>query len=326
MDVWETNSDLIPSPKNNEGKPAIALASGPVRPNHRRTVTWRRPSGQNGAGPFVFLTLKALKAESLSMDVLLSFLSLVFLSAGLGIDNGLLIEFSLKSLRLPRKQHLLWRSVALVLAALLRVVFLFSLSRLTFLSRPLPDYAWLPNRWFSKHPEELTWMSLVLFAGGLIILVMALWEYYHKFREELGGHRDAANQQGVSLLRVATVVGYLAGMNVLFSLDSVFAAVAIMDLQTQFGWMVAAILLASAIMVFGMIPLSAIISKNKHFGVLMLSILAVIATKLLVDGTGSHFSNGLLIFIIGVLLLNDAAQATIDWASKKKKVAQRATT
>ena len=25
------------------------------------------------------------------------------------------------------------------------------------------------NRWFSKHPEELTWMSLVLFFGGIMI-------------------------------------------------------------------------------------------------------------------------------------------------------------
>jgi predicted tellurium resistance membrane protein TerC len=112
------------------------------------------------------------------------------------------------------------------------------------------------------------------------------------------------------------VIAYLAGMNILFSLDSVFAAVAIMDLETQFWWMVAAILIASLIMIFGMIPLSAIIARNKHFGVLMLSILAVIATKLLVDGTGAHFSNGLLIFIIGVLLLNDAAQALIDRAGE----------
>lgn len=250
------------------------------------------------------------------MDVFISFISLVFLSAGLGIDNGLLIEFSLKSLDLDHRRHLIWRSVALLLAALLRIVFLFSLSRLTFLSRPLPDHAWFPNRWFSAHQDELTWMSLVLFAGGLIILAMAVWEYYHKLREELRGHEVSQAGTGTGTLRIITVVAYLAGMNVLFSLDSVFAAVAIMDLQTQFGWMVAAILLASLIMVFGMIPISAIISRNKHFGVLMLSILAVIATKLLVDGTGAHFSNGLLIFIIGVLLLNDAAQAMIDRAAR----------
>ena len=94
------------------------------------------------------------------MDVFLSFVSLVFLSAGLGIDNGLLIEFSLKSLNLERRQHLIWRSVALILAALLRILFLFSLSQLVFLQRPLPAYNWLPNRWFSKHPDELTWLSL----------------------------------------------------------------------------------------------------------------------------------------------------------------------
>jgi predicted tellurium resistance membrane protein TerC len=91
-----------------------------------------------------------------------------------------------------------------------------------------------------------------------------------------------------------------------------------MDLHEHFWWMVAAILIASVIMIFGMIPLSAIIAKNKHFGVLMLSILAVIATKLLVDGTGAHFSNGLLVFIIAILLLNDAAQAAIDWAAKSR--------
>ena len=120
-------------------------------------------------------------------------------------------------------------------------------------------------------------------------------------------------------MKILAVVSYLAGMNILFSLDSVFAAVAIMNIETHFSWMVVAILIASVIMIFGMIPLSAIVARNKHFGVLMLSILAVIATKLLVDGTGAHFSNGLLIFIICVLLLNDFAQAMIDKASARRK-------
>lgn len=51
---------------------------------------------------------------------------------------------------------------------------------------------------------------------------------------------------------------------------------------------------------------------------LMLSILAVIATKLLVDGTGAHFSNGLLIFIIVILPLNGAAQTLIDRPKKQR--------
>lgn len=253
------------------------------------------------------------------MDTFLSFLSLLFLCAGLGIDNGLLIEFSLKTLNLPEKAHLMWRSVALILAAVLRVVFLFCLSSLSFLDQPLPEHPLLLNRLFSPHPEELTWMSFVLFAGGVIILAMALWEYYHKLRSTMGQHAEKVAGKTAGTMKILSVVFYLAAMNILFSLDSVFAAVAIMDLDTQFSWMVAAILLAALIMIFGMIPLSAIIAKNKHFGVLMLTILAVIAAKLLVDGTGEHFSNGLLIFIICLLLLNDAAQAGIDWAAKKSK-------
>jgi predicted tellurium resistance membrane protein TerC len=253
------------------------------------------------------------------VDVFLSFISLVLLSAGLGIDNGLLIEFSLKTLKLEPKRHLMWRSAALVVAALLRVGFLFSLSQFKFLEEPLPKSNWFPNRWFAAHhADQLTWMSFVLFAGGLVILAMAVWEYYHKLREELHGGHASESSGTTGNLKVAGVVAYLIGMNILFSLDSVFAAVAIMNLETHFWWMVVAILLASIIMVWGMIPLSAIIARNKHFGVLMLSILAVIATKLLVDGTGSHFSNGLLIFIIGVLLVNDAAQAVIDRAGERR--------
>ena len=102
----------------------------------------------------------------------------------------------------------------------------------------------------------------------------------------------------------------------------VTSSVGLVGVLLVFGFLVmpavAAILIASLIMVFGMIPISAIISRNKHFGVLMLSILAVIATKLLVDGTGAHFSNGLLIFIIGILLLNDAAQGLVDRVARNR--------
>ena len=252
------------------------------------------------------------------MDVWLSFISLILLSAGLGIDNGLLIEFSLKTLNLEQSKHLFWRSVTLLLASLMRIVFLFSLAKFTFLEGPLPESVWFVNRWFSRHPDDLTWMELVFFVGGLVIFAMAIWEYYHKLREEMRGPERATQRPSSGTFKVVMVVTYLMGMNVLFSLDSVFAAIAIMDLETQLGWMVAATLITAVVMVFGMIPISAIISRNKHFGVLMLSVLAVIATKLLVDGTGAHFSNGLLIFIIGVLLLNDVGQMMMDRAAKNR--------
>ena len=73
-------------------------------------------------------------------------------SAGLGIDNGLLIEFSLKTLHLPEAKHRLWRSAALLLAALLRVVFLFSLSRLSFLENRYPTVSGFPTGGSARLP------------------------------------------------------------------------------------------------------------------------------------------------------------------------------
>ena len=126
------------------------------------------------------------------MEVFLSFISLILLSAGLGIDNGLLIEFSLKSLKLEPRRHLVWRSVALVCAALLRIGFLFSLSKLTFLAERLPDYAWLPNRWFSENPQDLTWMHLVLTYNGSIEM----------FRDGVSQASGGGNNSGWQVLRI----------------------------------------------------------------------------------------------------------------------------
>ena len=143
------------------------------------------------------------------MDVWLSFISLILLSAGLGIDNGLLIEFSLKTLNLEQSKHLFWRSVTLLLASLMRIVFLFSLAKVTFLEGPLPKSMWFVNRWFSRHPDDLTWMELVFFVGGLVIFAMAIWEYYHKLREEMQGPERVAQRPSSGTFKVVLVVTYL---------------------------------------------------------------------------------------------------------------------
>ena len=45
---------------------------------------------------------------------------------------------------------------------------------------------------------------------------------------------------------------------------------------------------------------------------LFLSMLIVIAVKLAIDGSGGHFSDGLMMFILFMLLMNDGAQALRD--------------
>ena len=238
------------------------------------------------------------------------------------MDNGLLIELSIKGLGLDEKKHFFWRTVALVLAALMRVFLLLILSKLAWLQNDLPEAAWAaPLHWFahvSGHEGHLTWMNLTFLLGGLIIIAMAFWELYHKYRElrYAEDHHDEASSGGeISTGAIVRVCLYLFVMNLIFSLDSVFTSVAMMDLETQFNLMVGAVMLAAIIMIVGMVPISRLISQSQHFSVTMLVILVLIAAKLLVDGVGGHFPNSVLILMLVAIFANDAVQAFFDRAA-----------
>lgn len=237
------------------------------------------------------------------------------------MDNGLLVELSIRGLKLEEKQHMFWRSVALFLAAGLRIVMLMFLNSLLFLRKPLPDSWYKPIHALNPHGEELTWMNIMFLVGGLIIVAMAFWEMYHKYRQlryaEVHKEDDGSEKGGpIDKGAVVKVVLYLLVMNIIFSLDSVFTAVAMMDLETQFYWMCAAILTACVIMIVGMVPLSKLIMKSRHFSVTMLVVLVLIAAKLIVDGVGGHFPNSVLILLLVAIFGNDAAQSFFDNAAK----------
>lgn len=265
------------------------------------------------------------------MENIIAFISLTAICAGLGMDNGLLVELSLRGLKMDEKKHAMWRSIALALAAALRIFMLLILNKLMFLREPLPEPVLDFLGKFNHHaadgsvphaPEEpLTGMNVLFLIGGLIIVAMAFWEMYHKYRSlryaefhedhekpEAGGKVDTGAAVKVAL--------YLLMMNIIFSLDSVFTAVAMMDINTQFWWMVAAIVTACVIMIVGMVPLSKLIMKSRHFGVTMLVVLVLIAAKLIVDGVGGHFPNSVLILLLVAIFGNDAAQSFFDRAAE----------
>jgi predicted tellurium resistance membrane protein TerC len=256
------------------------------------------------------------------MKNFIEFISLTAICAGLGMDNGLLVELSIRGLKLDEKQHMFWRSVALFFAAGLRIFMLTILSSLLFLKKPLPE-AWMkPIHALNPHGESLTWMNMMFLIGGLIIIVMAFWEMYHKYRalRYIEVHKDDGPRETGGKIdkgAVVKVVLYLLVMNIIFSLDSVFTAVAMMDLDTQFPWMCAAIITAAIIMIAGMVPLSKLIMKSRHFSVTMLVVLVLIAAKLIVDGVGGHFPNSVLILLLVAIFGNDAAQSFFDRAAEK---------
>lgn len=261
---------------------------------------------------------------------IIGFLSLTALCAGLGMDNGLLVELSIRGLKLDEKKHMFWRSVALFCAAGLRIIMLMFLNSLLFLHQPLPDSWYKPIHALNPHGEQLTWMNIMFLGGGLIIVAMAFWEMYHKYRAlryaEVHNEEHEPGEGTVDKGAVIKVFFYLLVMNIIFSLDSVFTAVAMMDLETQFYWMCAAVLTACVIMIVGMVPLSKLIMKSRHFSVTMLVVLVLIAAKLIVDGVGGHFPNSVLILLLVAIFGNDAAQSFFDRAAEMGELELKAGT
>lgn len=245
----------------------------------------------------------------------------VLILAGLGLDNGVLIDISLKKLGLEKKKHFLWRTIALFIAAGLRIGMLYTLTFFAWLRNPLPE-SWYaaPIRVLSPHPEKLEWLHFIFFLGGLTIVFMAFWEVYHKYHELSKGHGDDEFDGELGLKQILGVASYLLLMNIIFSVDSVFSLLAMMDIETQFNSMVTAVVIACVLMIVFMVPLGKLITENIHFATSMLSILIVIACKLLVDGVGGHFPNSMVIFIIAMILLNDFIQGLMDKAIRKRSI------
>ena len=150
-------------------------------------------------------------------------------------------------------------------------------------------------------------------------MAIVIYEYWHGFQEAAHGPHENENEGAADtasgLGRGIRVALALLGVQLLlgvFGVDQVFLMMSLMDIDTQFAWMVTSILLANLIMIAGMVPISRIIRRSPHTKFLTLSMLIVISVKLAIDGSGGHFSDGLMMFILFMLLMNDGAQALRD--------------
>ena len=259
------------------------------------------------------------------MEVFIAFLMATVANTVLGVDGGVLADVQIRKLGLEERTHFWARSITLFAAACIRVAMIFLVSSLAFLLEPQADVWWLPNRWFSEHPEELVWRNLLLFLGAGVVMAIVIYEYWHGFQQAAHGPHDhgaedaAGATSGVARgLRIALALLGVQLLLGIFGVDQVFLMMSLMDIDTQFGWMVSSILIANLIMIVGMVPISRIIRRSPHTKFLTLSMLIVIAVKLAIDGSGGHFSDGLMMFILFMLIMNDGAQAIRDQLVRKR--------
>jgi predicted tellurium resistance membrane protein TerC len=208
-------------------------------------------------------------------------LTLTALEIVLGIDN--IVFISILAGKLPGEQQARARRLGLILAMVMRILLLLSLSWLVRLTAP----------WFTVFGQGVSGRDLVLLVGGLFLVAKSTYEIHDKLEGEEG---HASRRVAPSF---ASVIVQIMLLDMVFSLDSVITAVGMVN---QIPVMVAAVVIAVGIMMLFSGPVSDFVHKHPTVKMLALSFLLLIGVMLIVEGFHQHVSKGYIYFAMGFSL------------------------
>jgi predicted tellurium resistance membrane protein TerC len=213
--------------------------------------------------------------------------TLTALEIVLGIDNVVFI--SILAGKLPRKDQARARKLGLMMAMLMRIALLFSLSWIIRLTAPL----------FTIVGQEISGRDLVLIFGGLFLLAKST----HEIHGRLEGDEGEASVRVRPSLR--SVLIQIVLLDIVFSLDSVITAVGMAD---DIGVMVTAVVIAVGFMMLFAGPISSFVEEHPTIKMLALSFLLLIGVTLIAEGFDRHIPKGYIYFAmafsLGVEMLN----------------------
>ncbi|MCX6297217.1 MAG: TerC family protein [Bacteroidetes bacterium] len=205
--------------------------------------------------------------ELFTIASLISLLTLSVLEIVLGIDN--IIFISIVAGKLPRAKQGKARTIGLMLALIMRVALLFSISWVVGLKDPL------------FHIEEfgVTGRDLILFGGGVFLLYKTTLELHNKIE----GYDD--NEMSVKRVSFNAIVLQIVLIDIVFSFDSILTAV---GLVSNLLIMILAVIIAMIIMIIFSGKVSDFINDNPTIKVLALSFLLMIGVVLILESFHEH--------------------------------------
>jgi predicted tellurium resistance membrane protein TerC len=198
-------------------------------------------------------------------------LTLTALEIVLGIDN--IVFISILSGKLPADQQKRARTLGLLLAMLMRVGLLFSISWVMGLTANL----------FTVLGEGISGRDLILLLGGLFLIGKSTHEIHNRLEGEEESHKARIAPSFVSVLIQIML------LDIVFSLDSVITAVGMAD---ELWIMVAAVVIAVGIMMISAGPISNFVHKHPTLKMLALAFLLLIGVMLVAEGFEQHISKG----------------------------------
>jgi len=207
----------------------------------------------------------------------LALVTLTALEIVLGIDN--IIFISILVGRLPAGVRDRARLQGLALAMLTRILLLLSLAWMMRLTEPL----------FTVLGYAISGRDMILIGGGLFLL----WKSSQEIWENLEGPEDEQEVATRGAPRYWAVLGQIAVIDIVFSLDSVITAV---GMARHVPVMVLAIVLAVGVMMFAAKPIGDFVDVHPSIKMLALSFLILVGVALIGEGLDLHIPKGYIYF------------------------------
>jgi predicted tellurium resistance membrane protein TerC len=236
----------------------------------------------------------------LDPNVWIAFAMLTALEIVLGIDN--IIFISILVGRLPPDRRDSARRLGLGFAMVSRLLLLFSLSWVMSLTSDL----------FTVARQGISGRGLVLLLGGLFLLYKASHEIFVEVeaREQAGPSiSDQAQLKAAGNRMFWGIIGQIAIIDIVFSLDSVITAVGMVD---EIWVMVAAVVTSVGVMLVAAKPIGDFVDAHPSVKVLALAFLVMVGMALTAEAFDQHVPKGYIYaamaFSLGVEALNIRAR------------------
>lgn len=216
----------------------------------------------------------------LDPNLWIAFAMLTALEIVLGVDN--IIFISILVGRLPPDKRDQARRLGLGFAMASRLLLLFSLSWVMGLTDDL----------FTVWTQGISGRDLVLLFGGLFLLWKASHEIFVEVeaREQHGpAPTDAAELKAAGTKLFWVIIGQIAVIDIVFSLDSVITAVGMVD---RIGVMVAAIVTSVGVMLVAAKPIGDFVDRHPSVKVLALAFLVMVGMALTAEAFDAAVPKG----------------------------------
>jgi predicted tellurium resistance membrane protein TerC len=218
-----------------------------------------------------------------SPEAWVALLTLTALEIVLGIDN--IIFISILVGRLPEHQRQRARMQGLALAMLTRIALLLSLAWVMRLTTPL----------FTVMEQAISGRDMILIGGGLFLLYKSSQEMY----ENLEGPEESEASHIKVPTSYAALLGQIAIVDIIFSLDSVITAV---GMAKHVPVMVIAIVIAVGVMMFAAKSIGEFVDRHPSIKMLALSFLVLVGVALIGEGLDFHIPKGYIYFAMAFSL------------------------